>query len=146
VGGGNSNSTWPENSLDALYLAATEFAWRPAESTTRLVIHTTDDTFWEGPATQNGVMILHDYPETVDALQSEMIRTFAFADMIGGSCNCLDVSMGWFGDHDGMPSIPEATDGGIFHINGVLDGSVSLADAITDSVEESYCTPYQPVG
>ena len=144
VGGGNSNTTWPENSLDALYLAAEEFEWR--EDTTRIIIHATDDTFWEGPATQNGVMILHDYPETVTALQNNTARVFAMADMIGGSCECLDVAPGWFVDYNGMPAIPEATDGGIVDINDVLSGTVSIADAITTAVEESYCQPYDPVG
>ncbi len=146
VGGGNSNSTWPENSLDALFLAATQFDWRPAEDTTRLIIHTTDDTFWEGPSTQNGVMIQNDYAGTVTALQQETIRVFAFADTIGGSCSCLDVSMGWFGEYEGAPSIPASTDGGVYDINQILDDSVSLADAITASVEESYCEDYNPAG
>ena len=146
VGGGNSNATWPENSLDALYFAATQFDWRPAEDTTRLIIHTTDDTFWEGPSTQNGVTIENDYPGTIAALQEETIRVFAFADTIGGACGCLDVSMGWFGDYEGTPSIPESTDGGVYDINQILNGSVSLADAITASVEESYCEDYNPVG
>ena len=146
VGGGNSNGTWPENSLDALHLAATQFAWRPADETTRLVIHTTDDTFWEGPSTQNGVAIQNDYASTVAALQAETIRVFAFADTIGGSCGCLDVSMGWFGDYEGMPSIPDATDGGVYDINEILSNAVSLADAIGDSVEQSYCDEYDPAG
>jgi len=144
VGGGNSNSTWPENSLDALYLAATDFDWRPADDTTRLIIHTTDDTFWEGPATHNGIMVENDYSGTIAALQDETIRVFAFADTIGGSCSCLDVAMGWFEEYEGMPSIPDSTDGGIYDINQILDDSVSLADAITSSVEQSYCEEYDP--
>lgn len=146
VGGGNSNGTWPENSIDALWLAANEFAWRPADSTLRLVIHTTDDTFWDGPTTANNVMIEHGYAETVTALQDAQVRVFSFADEIGGSCNCLDVSMGWSTPYLMQTPIPEATDGAVYDIHAVLSGAVSLGDAIFASVEESYCDPYDPVG
>ena len=146
VGGGNSNSTWPENSLDALYSAAAGYQWRPSEDTLRLVIHTTDDTFWDGPTTGNGVQIQHGYAETVQALQDRQIRVFSFAAQIGGSCECEDVTPGWSTPYMGMSPIPEATDGGVFDIDEVLAGSVSLADAIGDSVDASMCEPYTPVG
>jgi hypothetical protein len=146
VGGGNSNGTWPENSLDALWLAANGFLWRPAESTLRLVIHTTDDTFWDGPTVGNNIPIQHGYAETVMALQDAQVRVFSFADEIGGSCSCLDVSMGWSTPYEMQTPIPEATDGAVYDINAVLSGAVSLGDAIFASVEESYCDPYDPVG
>lgn len=146
VGGGNSNSTWTENSLDALYLAATGFQWRPADTTTRIVIHTTDDTFWDGPTTGNGIMIQHGYAETVQALQDATARVYSFADDIGGSCSCLDVTPGWSAPYMGMLPIPEATDGGVYDIGNVLSGTVSLTDAINTAVEESYCEPYEPQG
>jgi hypothetical protein len=144
VGGGNGNSTFTENSLDGLYLAASEFAWRPADETLRIVIHTTDDTFWDGPTTGNGVPIEHSYGETVQALQDQTVRVFAFADPIGGSCNCEDTSPGWFGPYEGAPAIPVATDGAASNIQDILAGTVSLADAIFDSVADSYCDPYTP--
>jgi len=146
VGGGNSNSTWTENSLDALYLAATDFEWRPAQTTTRIVIHTTDDTFWDGPTVGNGVMIQHGYAETVQALQDAFVRVYSFADQIGGQCECDDVTPGWSTPYEGMLPIPEATDGGVYDINQILAGTVSLADAIETAVEESYCDPYEPQG
>jgi hypothetical protein len=146
VGGGNSNGTWTENSLDALYLAATEFEWRPEQTTTRIVIHTTDDTFWDGPTVGNGVPILHGYEETVEALQDATVRTYSFADQIGGACGCDDVTPGWSTPYSGMLPIPEATDGGVYDINQILSGTVSLADAINTAVEESYCDPYEPQG
>ena len=144
VAGGNSNSTWPENSLDALHAAAAGFQWR--QDAARLVIHTTDDTFWEGPSTQNGVAIQHDYAGTVDALQSREIRVFSFAAQIGGSCECEDVTPGWSAPYLGMPAIPEATDGDVFDIDLVLAGQVSLADAINGAIETSMCDPYDPIG
>lgn len=146
VGGGNSNGTWTENSLDALYFAASQFDWRPAATTTRIIVHTTDDTFWDGPTVGNGVAIQHGYAETVMALQDQSIRVFAFADDIGGACGCDDVTPGWSTPYMDMPPIPEATDGGVFAIAQILLGQVSLADAIDSAVEESYCDPYNPVG
>jgi hypothetical protein len=144
VGGGNQNTTWPENSLDGLHAAAAGFQWR--QDAARIVIHTTDDTFWEGPSTQNGVMIQHDYAGTVDALQSREIRVFSFTAQIGGMCECEDVTPGWSAPYLGMPPVFEATDGGVFDIDLVLAGQVSLADAINDAVETSMCDPYDPVG
>ena len=146
VGGGNSNYTWTENSIDAIYLAATGFQWRPAQTTTRIVIHTTDDTFWDGPTNGNGVPIQHGYAETVQALQDATVRAYSFADQIGGACGCDDVTPGWSTPYMGMLPMPEATDGTVFDINQILGGTVSLADAINTAVEESYCDPYEPVG
>ncbi|MCA9711532.1 MAG: VWA domain-containing protein, partial [Myxococcales bacterium] len=146
VGGGNLNTTWPENSLDALYVAASGFQWRPAESTLRLVIHTTDDTFWNGPTVGNGVNIQHGYAETVQALQQREIRDFSFAGQIGGMCECEDVTPGWSSPYMGMDPIPEVTGGGVYDIDLVLVGQVSLADALAEAVETTICEPYPPVG
>ena len=146
VGGGNLNTTWPENSLDALYTAAVGFQWRPAASALRMIIHTTDDTFWEGPATQNGVMIQRNYGDTVAKLQEQEIRSFSFAALIGGSCQCDDVSPGWFGPYMGMPSIPDSTDGAVWNIDEVLAGTTSLSAAINGAVDDKMCMPYPPPG
>ncbi|MBC8070860.1 MAG: hypothetical protein IAG13_21210 [Deltaproteobacteria bacterium] len=147
VSGGGSNSTWPENSLDALYAAAVGFQWRPSgDDTLRLIIHTTDDAFWNGPTTADGVDILHGYDETVDALQQAEIRTFSFAAQIGGSCECEDVTPGWSAPYQGQPALPEATDGGVFDIDLVLAGQLSLSAAINGLVEDTMCEPYTPVG
>ena len=54
--------------------------------------------------------------------------------------------MGWSTDYMGMPSIPVATDGGVFDIKQILLGQVSLADAIDGAIDDSYCHPYDPVG
>jgi hypothetical protein len=132
VGGGNPNYTG--------------FQWRPAETTTRIVIHTTDDTFWDGPTNGNGVAIQHGYDETVQALQDATVRAYSFANQIGGACGCDDVTPGWSTPYMGMLPMPEATDGGVFDINQILGGTVSLADAINTAVEESYCDPYEPQG
>jgi hypothetical protein len=146
VSGNGSNGTWPENSLDALHIAASAFAWRPADSTLRIDIHTTDDTFSEAPAVVDGITVQHDYPQTVQALQDQQIRVFSFTADIGGSCNCDDVSMGWSTPYQGQTPIPEATDGARFDIDEVLAGTLDLSEAINTSIEGAVCDPYEPVG
>jgi hypothetical protein len=137
----------PENSLDALYQGATEFQWRPAATTNRMIIHTTDNTFWDGPmATPEGVMVAHGYTETVDTLRANQIRVFAFAatedcsTIFNGMCK--DVSNGWFTPYNGQPPIPEATDGKAWKIDDVYSGAVNLGQAIPEAVHDKYCDPY----
>jgi hypothetical protein len=141
---GGMNTTFPENSLDALWRAAESFQWRPAASTLRLVIHATDDTFTEAPGVVDGITVEHTYDETITALQTNEVRVAAFAAMTGGSLfSPTDVSAGWFDDWTGgQPSIPESTGGIVFLIDGILQGSLSLGDAIVETVEEVECTPY----
>jgi hypothetical protein len=147
VNGGNANSTWPENSLDALFLAGAGFQWRPAgDDTLRMIIHTTDDTFWDGPTNGNGLPIAHGYDEVVDTLQQGSIRTFTFSSQIGGSCECEDVTPGWSTPYQGKPTIPEATDGSVFDLDLVLAGQLSLSAAINGAIDETMCEPYTPVG
>lgn len=144
--GQGSNGDWPENTLDALYSAAFGFQWRPTESTLRMIIHTTDDTFGDKGASQSGEIIQHSYDETVLGLQEREIRVFSFADndMTGGPGNNQDVSMGFFTPYQGKTPIPEATDGGAFNINDVYGGQLSLSAAINASVEDSLCSQYIP--
>lgn len=144
--GMGSNTTWPENSLDAIYAGATAFPWRPTGDTLRLVIHTTDDTFWDGPTTANGVAIMRGYGETVAALQDREIRQFTFADLLGGPAGNEDVSVGWSTPYQGEATIPEQTGGGWWNINEVLSQQVSLADALEAAIEETMCEDYPMVG
>lgn len=144
--GMGANGDWPENTIDALYSAGFGFQWRPVESTLRIVIHTTDDTFGDKGANQSGEIVQHSYDETVAGLQERQIRVFAFADNsnTGGPGNNEDVSMGFFTPYNGKTPIPEATDGGAFNIIEVNEGKVSLSAAINQSVEESLCMTYIP--
>ena len=147
VNGGGSNVDFPENTIDALYIAAGGFQWRPVEDTLRMVIHTTDDTFGEKGAVQSSIEIQHTYDETVAALQAQQVRVFSFADndMTGGPADNEDVSMGFFTPYKGQTPIPEATDGGAFNINLVNKNQLSLSAAINDSVEQSLCEQYIPL-
>ncbi|MCA9695110.1 MAG: vWA domain-containing protein [Nannocystaceae bacterium] len=137
-----SNIDWPENSLDALHAAATEFAWRDADDTARLVIHATDDDFREAPAILSGQPVRHTYAQTVRALQQAQVRVATFASQIGGQCECLDVRSGWFTKHQGRASIPDATGGAAFDIDDVVAGELSLASAVKATARDSLCTRY----
>lgn len=145
--GNGSNGDWPENTIDGLYLAAFGFQWRPTESTLRMIIHTTDDTFGDKGANQSGEIIMHSYDETVLGLQEREIRVFSFVDndKTGGPGNNEDVSMGFFTPYQGKTPIPDATDGGAFNINDVYEGQLSLSAAINQSVEDSLCSQYIPM-
>ena len=147
VSGVGSNVDFPENTIDALFTAAGAFQWRPVETTLRLIIHTTDDTFGEKGAVQSGIVIQHTYDETVLSLQDRQVRVFSFADndMTGGPYQDEDVSMGFFTPYNGKTPIPEATGGGAFNINLVNKNELSLSAAINDSVEQSLCEQYIPV-
>jgi hypothetical protein len=143
-----ANTTFLENSLDSLYAGAEDFQWRepadPDHVVVRLVVHVTDDGFWDGPTTGNGEPILHGYAETVSALQDNEARVFAFtADQ---SIVTGDVSAGFSAPYMGMDAIPVATDGARFDINLIVNGDVSLADALNGVVLDKFCEPFPPIG
>jgi hypothetical protein len=135
------NSTYTENSIDALYLAASKFEWRPSESTLRMLIHTTDDTFAERPQNLDGIAILHTYAEVAAELQKQHIRLFAFAATLGGNTGTDDVSPGWFAPHAGSPALPDLTGGRAFQLRDV-PSKISLAASIPQAVAETRCKPY----
>ena len=70
----------------------------------------------------------------------------ALAAKIGGMCECLDVSPGWFGPYGGSPSLAEATDAAVFDIDAVLAGQISLSEGIYGAIEDKHCVPYPPQG
>lgn len=137
-----ANLDWPENSLDALHSAATGFAWRPADTTLRMIVHATDDDFGEAPAVQSGQKIQHSYLETVTALRTAEVRMFSFAAKIGGQCECLDVRPGLFTRHRGRPSLPSATGGAVFDIDEVASDKLSFAAAVGGAIKSGVCTRY----
>ena len=136
------NSDWPENSLDALHSAAVDFAWRPSQTTARLVIHATDDDFGEVPAIQSGVPVKHTYAETVAALRANKIRVSSFGAKLGGECECLDVTRGISSPFDGAPAIPAATGGAAFDIDEFSSGRLTMSVAIEATLGEAVCTTY----
>jgi hypothetical protein len=161
------NVTWPENSLDALYAAATQFQWRPAADTLRTVILITDASFWDlmapssgADSEQNGVfpdqVSMHGYDDTITAVRQQMIWVNTFAAKTGGPPDgmtsppshgdfrgtSVDVGVGFFEPYKGMPSIAEATGGFAWDIDEVYDGKISLATPINQSIEVHACEQY----
>jgi len=99
--GGFDNLNWPENSLDALYAAANDYAWRPVDTTLRTLIHVTDASFWDqdlvsstagdpmgleapGTCTAGTPCSVHSYDETIEALRAQSIWVNTFAAKTGG--------------------------------------------------------------
>jgi hypothetical protein len=142
IGSEASNLDWPENTLDALHAAATGFAWRPADTTLRMVVHATDDDFGEAPAIQSGQAIQHSYLETVTALRKAEVRMFSFAAKVGGQCECLDVRPGLFTRFRGRASLPDATGGASFDIDEVASGKLSFVAAVAGALKSGVCTRY----
>ena len=162
------NPICEENSLDALYAAATEFPWR--DNATRVIILATDDTFLERPdnygdrdgdgdTTSTDFPREGDYPaawtvpEVTTALQTSRIRVFSFTRLTPPGPLSLtrcgtprrlpwaDVSDGWSTPYGANAPIPEETDGQNFDLAGVQSGSVPLAETISNVVVESFCNP-----
>lgn len=162
------NPICEENSLDAIYAAASEFPWR--ESATRVIIVATDDTFLEAPdnygdrdgdgdTTSTDFPREGDYPaahtvsETIALLQQSRIRVFSFTRQEApgffdpGACgtgrrlNDDDVTDGWSTNYGLNEPFPVATDGADFDLIDVRDGSLDLATTINQVVVESYCDP-----
>lgn len=150
-GGGNANSDCAENSLDALYLAATTCPWRTGA--TRIVIHVTDDTFAERPAVLSGsgfggdgIAVEHTYDEVVAELQRQEIRVGAFAAPgAGEECGAgtsSNVGRGFHEPYAGRDSLPVATGGQAWSIRDVRAGTLDMATAINEMVTAEYCTLY----
>jgi hypothetical protein len=136
------NLDWPENTLDAVHAAATRFAWRPVDTTLRMVVHATDDDFREAPTVQSGQTVQHTYRDTAAALRAAEVRMFSFAARIGGQCECLDVRPGLFTKYRGQPSLPDATGGAVFDIDAVAAGKLGFSAAVAGAIRSGVCTRY----
>jgi hypothetical protein len=136
----SDNLDWPENSLDALHAAATDFAWRDADDTVRVVVHATDDSFGKaGDVLSGAITVQHDYGDTVAALRDAHVRVATFTAPIGGQCECEDVKPGFMATFGGDPSLPDATGGAAFDIDDVAGGRLHFADAIPPLVTNAIC-------
>jgi hypothetical protein len=140
---GLSNGDWPENSLDSMAYSARDFDWRDSSDTLRIIIHATDDTFYEYPEKfSNGIAVEYTYDETVDLLVQEKIRVAAFAALLGGKFGNTNVEPGFSSDYNGKESIPDATGGEVYSIKDVKDGNVHMYQAVNDFIENAMCKSY----
>jgi len=145
IGSETLNLDWPENTLDAVHAAATGFAWRPVDTTLRMIVHATDDDFGEAPAIQSGQAVQHSYTQTVTALHAAQVRLLSFAAKVGGQCECLDVRPGLFTRFHGRPSLPGATGGAVFDIDEVASGKLGFVAAVAGAIKSGVCSSYPPV-
>ncbi|MCB9602983.1 MAG: hypothetical protein H6721_09890 [Sandaracinus sp.] len=141
---GGNNSDCAENSLDALYAAATQCPWR--EGATRMVVHVTDDTFAEPPTSLSGVTVQRSYLETLSALTAREIRVGAFATPSPGNECALGptplAGQGFHESYGAQTAIPVATGGRAWNLRDVRGGTLDMATAISELIEDEYCTLY----
>jgi hypothetical protein len=143
------NTDCPENSIDAMMLAATTCPFR--DGSTRILVHVTDDTFAERPAVLSGewtrgVFVEHTYAELAEELHADQIRVGAFAiPGPGESCGAgisPDVGRGFHTPYMDMEALPSATGGRVWDLRDVRAGTLSMADAINEMVRAEYCTSF----
>ncbi len=145
--GGSSgfNTDCPENARDAIWAAATTFAWR--ENALRMIIVATDDTFVERPSSLGsaGIVVQHTYAEVLDELRAREIRVAAFAAHDSSNCSIPqvhDTEPGFFSEWHGLPPLPSGTGAEVFDIQAVRAGTLSMTESINGVILDEYCTPY----
>jgi hypothetical protein len=146
---GVANADCAENSLDAIYAAATTCTWRA--DATHILVHVTDDTFEEPPyqysgdVFSSGVPAVHFYGEVLDALVSREIRVGAFAMEVPEDCGAGtsgDTGRGFFTSYRSMMTLPMATGGRVWDIADVREGDLNMSTAIAEMVDDEYCTVF----
>jgi hypothetical protein len=161
------NPICEENSLDALYAAATEYPWRT--NATRVVILATDDTFLERPdnygdrdgdgdttdtnfPSEGNYPAMRSLPETLAKLRDGRIRVFSFSRLAppasifercdtGRRLPWAAISNGWTTPYGTEAPIPMQTDAKNFDLDQVKNGSLSLVATINSVVLDSFCSP-----
>ncbi len=139
---GNLNYDCPENSLDAMYLAATRCPWRAGS--THVLIHVTDDTFRESPAVfeRSRLPATTTYSQVASILVANKIRVGAFNFSGAGNCPTTRTSagQGFFESYNSMPALPVQTHGRAWDLREVRAGRLNMAAAISDLVAAVHCT------
>jgi hypothetical protein len=168
-GGPPDNLTWPENALDGLWNAASEFQWRDAAKTLRTIILVTDASFWDITNASSGHMSeinnsglfpthvsMHGYDDTIAQVRMQQIWVNTFAAKTGGPPDgmmsppshgewrgtTVDVGVGYFEPYNGKPSLADSTGGAAWDIDDVFDMKISLATPINESIEARQCAVY----
>jgi len=144
-GGAGTNIDCPENTIDAVWVAAHGFPWR--ENSIRVIILATDDTFKENPQTLGSgpIRVMHTYSDLLDSLRASQIRVAAFADHTNQDCalgSGTSTEPGFYTDWSGSPPLPAGTGAEVFDIQQVRGGTLSMTEAINGVILDEYCTPY----
>ena len=128
------NIDFPENSMDALHLASTACTFR--EGATRIVVHVTDDTFYEPPAVfSDSVSCEHTYAEVARAYVAFELRLATFHDT-------ADHPEGFSAPWEGNASLVDRTGGASFSLDDVVSGRLDMGESIRTFVQNEYCTPF----
>lgn len=135
------NQDCPENTLDALFNAATECGFRAGS--TRFFWHATDDTFAERPAVLSGewgggVFVESTYSEASTAMVSRNIHLGSLARSGAGEfCGAgttADVGLGFHAPFGTQLTLPQLTGGAVWDQRG-LGGSLDLAAEVRGLLE-----------
>lgn len=138
------NQDCAENSLDALYDAATMCPFRTRSA--RVMIHATDDTFVERPGVLSGewgggVFVASTYAEVVTAMVSRSIHLGALswsgAGEFCGAGTSPDTGQGFHTSFGGQLALPQLTAGVVWDGRALRGGTLDLAgevSALFDSV------------
>lgn len=138
------NTDWPENSLDSIAFSARDFNWRDSSETLRVIIHSTDDTFYEHPGDfKSGIEVEYTYDNVLSLLQEKNIRVLAFAAIMGGRTGNANVEAGFFTDYQGKLSIPEATGGKVYLINDIKEGKLHVYEVVNSFIKNVMCEAYE---
>jgi hypothetical protein len=142
---GTFNQDCPENSLDALHLAATRCFER--SDAVRLVVHLTDDTFAEHPAVLSGpygggVLVQTTYEQTAAALVGVGARVVAVTlsgpgEDCGAGRRSPDVGQGFHTPFGGQRALPEQTGGLALDLAALRAGTLALEAEVAALVESA---------
>jgi len=126
------NFDFPENSLDAIYRAASDMPFAP--NSRRYVLLMTDSNFLEPPAVfSDGTPVRHRYAEVERALRDNEVKLFAVHDTSAGE----GLSRNW----KGRPPLVSQSGGTWFEISQITTGALTLNDVLAKFIMRSVCDP-----
>ena len=149
--GALGNAECAENTLGALQNAVVACPWR--EGSQRLIVHITDDSFYDSSRPQQPFgqrttsrSDIPQYDETVNALRGKGIKVGSFAvrgpsECSGGRFEEGDAGAGihlpWV---DGSRPIPAATGGQAWDLSAARDGNLDMTQVISTFIRETPCS------
>lgn len=130
--GTQTNGERDDNGLDALHTAATQFAWRDAADTLRMVVYASSAAAADEGAVLSGGTVAHGYAGVQAALTARSIRVASFTDAAGAA--------GFSASRGGRASLPERTRGEAFDLDRLASGRLGLRSALEGLLSNPECT------
>lgn len=126
------NFDFPENSLDAIYRAASDMPF--AANSRRYILLMTDSNFLEPPAVfSDGTPVRHRYADVERALRDNDVKLFAVHDTSAGE----GLSRNW----KGQAPLVSQSGGTWFEISQITTGELTLNDVLAKFIMRSVCDP-----